>query len=400
MSNQPVTCSSTPAIIKPDRKKNTLRAQRLAQIGFWYWEPSGNYVEWDEIYSEIMGLPAEKMEMTLNQCIASVNQGDQEMIRQILEDVATSESDDIPDMSYRISDKNGNEKYLRVLIDVERDACGQISTVVGTAQDVTGQEKEAKSKLIEAQLGLDKAKEASRAKSDFLANMSHELRTPLNAIIGYSEMVGEELEDGLPEHQAWVTEDIGRITHSARHLLSLINSVLDMSKIESGQMSLDIQSFSIDQLIEDVHQIISPLVCRNNNRFSIDQSDAPDIIIGDKLRIRQVIVNLVNNALKFTQDGVVTLKILSEESDKILFEVHDTGIGIEPELQKEIFSPFKQASTGRNREFDGTGLGLAISKQLTELMQGTIGAESELGVGSVFRVELPLRMSKSANESL
>ncbi len=396
MSNQPAVCSGMPAISKPDRKKNTLRAQRLAQIGFWYWEPASNYVEWDEIYSEIMGLPPEKMEMTLNQCIASVNQGDQEMIRKILEDVATSETDEIPDMSYRIIDKHGSEKYLRVLIDVERDPCGQILTVVGTAQDVTAQEKEAKSKLIEAQLGLDKAKEASRAKSDFLANMSHELRTPLNAIIGYSEMIGEELEDGLPDDQEWVTADIGRITHSARHLLSLINSVLDMSKIESGQMSLDIQSFSIDQLIEDVQQIISPLVCRNNNRFSIDQSEAPDIITGDKLRIRQVIVNLVNNALKFTHNGDITLKVVGDKSDRVVFEVHDTGIGIEPELQKEVFSPFKQASTGRNREFDGTGLGLAISKQLTELMQGTIGAESELGVGSIFRVELPQKLLISA----
>ncbi len=230
----------------------------------------------------------------------------------------------------------------------------------------------------------DKAEAANQAKSQFLANMSHELRTPLNAIIGYSELIQEEGLDSMT--------DVQRINISARHLLSLINDILDVSKIESGELLLQAGHFELNDLIEEVNEIVSPLANRNQNRLLIVDKTDPDYVLnGDRLRVCQILVNLVDNALKFTREGVVELSITEQGDEDLVFVVKDDGIGITEEHLDNLFQPFKQANNAYNREYDGTGLGLTICKQLANMMGGDIEVDSRAGIGSTFTVTLPIR---------
>ncbi len=230
----------------------------------------------------------------------------------------------------------------------------------------------------------DKAEAANQAKSHFLANMSHELRTPLNAIIGYSELIQEE---GLS-----TMTDVQRINISARHLLSLINDVLDVSKIESGELALQEEKFAIGDLVDEVKEIVSPLIGRNQNVFTVQNQLLGDLnVVGDQLRVCQILVNLIDNALKFTKKGAVELTIMEQGEQEIVFAVKDEGVGIKEDQIGNLFQPFKQANNAYNREHDGTGLGLTICKQLAEMMDGEIEVESRPGIGSVFTVSLPIR---------
>ncbi len=234
----------------------------------------------------------------------------------------------------------------------------------------------------------DKAEAANQAKSHFLANMSHELRTPLNAIIGYSELIQEE---GLSS-----MNDVQRINISARHLLSLINDVLDVSKIESGELELHEERFAIGDLVDEVKEIVSPLIGRNQNVFTVQNQLLGEInVVGDKLRVCQILVNLIDNALKFTKEGAVELAIMGQGKQELIFVVKDDGVGIQEDQLGNLFQPFKQANNAYNREYDGTGLGLTICKQLAEKMNGQIEVESRPGIGSAFTVCLPIRQAEA-----
>jgi PAS domain S-box-containing protein len=234
------------------------------------------------------------------------------------------------------------------------------------------------------------AERASAAKSTFLANMSHELRTPLNAIIGYSEMLVEDAADG--GHQD-IVPDLGKIQSAGRHLLVLINDVLDLSKIEAGKMDLHVETFAIAPAVDSVVTTVRSLVEKNDNRLEVQLSEALGAMRSDTTRLRQILLNLLSNAAKFTERGTVQLTVDRQAdasgADWVTFRVADTGIGMTPEQLDKLFVAFAQAEAATASRYGGTGLGLAISRLLCRMMGGTIDVESVAGEGSVFTVRLP-----------
>ncbi|HSR33689.1 MAG TPA: ATP-binding protein [Anaerolineae bacterium] len=251
----------------------------------------------------------------------------------------------------------------------------------------------------EAQAARTAAEDASRAKSTFLANMSHELRTPLNAIIGYSEILtedfqeDEELEDFIP--------DLQRIRAAGKHLLSLIDDILDLSKIEAGKMEIHLETFEVSRLISDVVSTVQPLVETNGNRLIVQQPGELGSMYTDLTKVRQSLFNLFSNAAKFTEEGTITLEVARETvegSDWVSFRVRDTGIGMTEEQVGKLFQVFSQADTSTARKYGGTGLGLAVTKRFCQMMGGDISVESELGVGSVFTIRLPAALAEREAE--
>jgi signal transduction histidine kinase len=229
--------------------------------------------------------------------------------------------------------------------------------------------------------------EASQHKSQFLANMSHELRTPLNAIIGVSEMLREDAE-ALKQD----TEPLDRVLGAGRHLLALINDILDLSKIEAGRMELHLESFALAPLIDGVIKTIEPMAAKNANQVAAHCDVAIGTMHADQMRLRQALLNLMSNANKFTERGAISIDAREQQDngrDWIIISVADTGIGMTPEQMCKLFQEFSQADASTTRKYGGTGLGLAISKRFCEMMGGDITVASEPGKGSVFTVRLP-----------
>ncbi|WP_159883240.1 hybrid sensor histidine kinase/response regulator [Paenibacillus puerhi] len=233
----------------------------------------------------------------------------------------------------------------------------------------------------------DEAIKANLIKSQFLANMSHELRTPLNAIIGYSEMLKEDAED-LGE--ATFVEDLGKISKAGKHLLALINDILDISKIEADKMEVYVEACDLTKLTQEAVNTVAPLIEANGNQLEVRCVDGH--IATDVTKVRQILINLLSNASKFTHGGTVSLEVCEETRNGragYRFRVADTGIGMSPEQMKKLFEPFTQADSSTTRKYGGTGLGLAISRRFSHLLGGDISVESELGSGSVFACWLP-----------
>ena len=230
---------------------------------------------------------------------------------------------------------------------------------------------------------------ASRHKSEFLANMSHELRTPLNAIIGYSEMLQEEARD---QNAEGFVPDLQRINAAGKHLLELINGVLDLSKIEAGKMELYLEAFEVGPLVRDVAAVLEPLAQKNANRLEVQCVPDVGAMRADLTKLRQALFNLLSNACKFTERGVVSVAVTREaaaDGDSIVFAVSDTGIGMTPEQMARLFEEFGQVDASTTRRYGGTGLGLALSRRLCRMMGGDITVASEPGRGSTFTIRLP-----------
>jgi signal transduction histidine kinase len=234
--------------------------------------------------------------------------------------------------------------------------------------------------------------EASKHKSQFLANMSHELRTPMNAILGYTELI---LDGIYGEPTEKMTGVLARVQTNGKHLLGLINDVLDLSKIEAGQLVLSLNDYSIKDMVYNVFGVVESLAKNKNLALNVDmQKDLP-AAHGDERRLTQVLLNLVGNALKFTDQGSVTIKTVAS-LDSFTVSVTDTGPGIAPVDQAKIFEEFQQADSSTTKEKGGTGLGLAIAKQIVEMHGGRLWVESEVGKGSTFLFSLPVNVERQA----
>ena len=237
----------------------------------------------------------------------------------------------------------------------------------------------------------EQAEAATRTKSQFLANMSHELRTPLNAVIGIAEMLHEEADDA---RQETFLEPLDRIAAASKHLAVLINEILDLSRIEAGRLELHVEEFDVAPMLEEVVTTAEPLAQRNRNRISIDAPGDLGLMCSDATRVRQILLNLLSNACKFTEDGSVTLAAQRETAqglDWIELTVSDTGIGISEEEIEHLFEEFTQGDSSSTRRYGGSGLGLAISRRLCHLLGGDISTRSHPGGGASFTVALPVR---------
>lgn len=263
------------------------------------------------------------------------------------------------------------------------------ASVVDSQSELLKEIDRHQSTLEQLTVAKEDAERANNAKSEFLAKMSHELRTPLNAVLGYSEILLEDAElDGRGEEIA----DLQKISAAGKHLLSMVNDILDISKIEAGKTELYLEEIDLDKLITEVESTARPLAAKNTNAFSVQRDPNLGMIRVDATKLRQAIFNLLSNAAKFTQNGEITLearRYRGAKGDEISIAVKDTGVGISEEQIQSLFSAFTQANASITAKFGGTGLGLALSKNLCRLMGGDITVKSKLGEGAVFTITLP-----------
>ena len=240
------------------------------------------------------------------------------------------------------------------------------------------------------------AEAASKAKSQFLANMSHELRTPLNAIIGYSEMLQEEADDlGTPE----IKPDLQKIHGAGKHLLGLINDILDLSKIEAGKMTLYLETFAVETLLNEVAATMQPMINKNGNQLTLEIAPEIGSMRADVTKVRQALFNLLSNASKFTDKGSITLRA-QRQGANLVFDVIDSGIGMTPEQVGRLFQAFAQADASTSKKYGGTGLGLALSRKFCQLMGGDLTVVSEAGKGSTFTATIPAEVIEVAEETV
>ncbi|HVN77476.1 MAG TPA: ATP-binding protein [Terriglobia bacterium] len=287
---------------------------------------------------------------------------------------------------------DGKRRRILVTVTPRFSPSGEFQSSFGMFRDITEYKQAA-----ELRIAKESAEAASQAKSEFLANMSHELRTPLNAILGYSEMLQEQVqEDGDSE----LLSDLKKIHSAGKHLLTLINDILDLSKIEAGKMQLSLETFEVADIIEEVVDTVLPIVNKNGNVLKL--SLPPDIgfMHSDLTKTRQVLYNLLSNAARFTQNGSIQLEAKRQKrecADWVSFRVEDTGIGMSEDQLENLCKPFFQADTSITRKYGGTGLGLAISLRFCRLMGGELSVTSEMGKGSAFTVSLPAEIAVASS---
>ncbi len=362
-------------------------AQALAHVGSWEWNLDTDEVVWSAELAAIFGHAIEDTAHKPSDWMGTVHPDDVEQVNRAVDEAMNLGS---TENEYRIIRPDGEVRWL---LGHRRGIDGPNGRrMVGTIQDITErrheEERRRDAEALAAQALRESeraALEASRMKSQFLANMSHEIRTPMNGVIG---MIDALLHSALTEEQQRHAETARR---SAESLLTIIDDVLDFSKIEAGRLELEAEAVDLLELTGELRHLLWPRAQARGLRLIVSLDPAvPDVVLGDAVRLRQILVNLITNAIKFSEDGEIVVTIACDEDEVLRFEVADQGIGIDDETLAGLFEPFTQADASTTRRFGGTGLGLAISRQLAELMGGTLDATSEPGAGSTFRFTAPL----------
>ena len=368
-------------------------ALQSAGVGTWSWDVNSNRIDWDDFVRPLLGLAPGAAQDRYQDFLSLVHPEDRD--RTLRETTAALE-DDVPyDTEYRVVWPDGTVRALASRGKVYRDAAGKPLRMSGVCLDITER------RLAEEQRQAREAAEAAnRAKSDFLASMSHELRTPLNAIIGFSELLENHTFGPLNERQQ---RYVVNVLTSGRHLLQLINDILDLSKVEAGHMELALSEFDAGTTVSDARIMVGTLAEKKSLTLEVEVEEGLPPINADHSKFKQILYNLLSNAIKFTPAGgrirVVVRRTAANgrENGKWLeVAVSDTGIGLKQEDQERIFGTFEQVDSAYAREQQGTGLGLALTRKFVELHGGRIWVESALGKGSVFRFVLPLQASAPA----
>ena len=379
-----------------------------AELGLWDWQVPSGHVSFNARWAEMLGYRAEEVEPDLRSWTALIHPDDWPAVQAELQPHLDGRTSAYR-CEHRLRHRDGHWVWVldagRV---VERDGEGRALRAVGIHLDVTERhvaldalersrtelEQRVAERTIELADARRRAESANEAKSAFLANMSHEIRTPMNAIIGLSRLMAGSAAD--PRQ----VERIGKIEHAAAHLMALIDDILDLSKIEAGRMTLEQVPFSISELLEQVRSFVAPQAMARDLRLELDAQVQPDLLIGDPTRLRQALLNLAGNAVKFTAKGSVMLRVRSLGGSagrvRLRFEVEDTGIGLSADQIARLFVPFEQADASTTRRFGGTGLGLAITRRLAAMMGGEVGASGEVGKGSCFWFSAEFGMPASA----
>jgi PAS domain S-box-containing protein len=361
------------------------QAHALAHIGVWSWDLGKDEIIWSEELWRISGHSPGFEPLSLARLSEFFVQESIDHLQDAVE--SALKSGEPYQLELEMLHEDQSVRWLYAFGGPVRDERGAITHLHGTLQDIT----ERKQAEIALRKALDRAESANRAKTEFLANMSHEIRTPVNGVMGMLQLMQKSTQDAKQEELA------GIAIQSCKRLTSLMSDILDLSRIEVGKMELAEEEMSVPELMLSVAQLFNVAASQKNLALRFDnEQDIPPVVLGDAVRMRQILNNLVGNAIKFTETGSVVatasrLPTTHDERCWILFTISDTGIGIRDEMLQDMFKPFTQAESSYTRRYQGAGLGLAIVKQLVQLMGGAIAVESEERVGTTVYVSIPFR---------
>lgn len=380
-------------------KDSLTRAQHIARMGNWDWHITENRLYWSEGIYGLFGVEPNTYQASYQAFLHSIHPDDRQHVEA---EVAAALAGQRPyDVYHRIVRPDGEIRIVRECAEILRDGEGRPLRMSGTVSDVTEAktleaelrrhqdhlEELVQSRTAELEAATQRAEAANRAKTEFLARMSHELRTPLNAIIGYGQIMREDLsETGSTQ----ILDDLDKVHGAANHLLSIINAVLDLSKVEAGRMECFVEEFSVGDLLDETVAIAEPLMKKNGNRLVVVCHYRGLTLHSDRQKLKQILLNLLSNAAKFACNSEVNLTVARDGDHTVALRVADRGIGMSEEALQHLFQPFTQVDGSTRRKFDGTGLGLYLTQKFAEMLGGSVGAESTQGVGSTFTVRLPL----------
>lgn len=373
------------------REAELSEAQEIGRMGHWHWTVGSSEIEWSRQIYKIFGVDEDAFHPTLDNVNALLHAKDVGRLLQAFQRAIIEQN--TYDMDFRVNRADGEVRHVRCEGRCEIDEQGEVVALFGIMQDIT--ERVNNEKVLRE--SKEAAERAYAAKSQFLANMSHELRTPLNAIIGFSEMMQRQLLGpiGTEKYLDYITG----IRESGEHLLDLISDILDMSKMEAGKYTLDLEQLNLSKTIRLAIHMMEGRAVDSGIKLSADIPNEDLVITADRRALMQILLNIISNAVKFTDDGGQVNIIIREREQYVSIKVHDTGIGIPPNKLSNIVRPFEQVSSHYSRDHQGSGLGLAITKELVELHHGTLLIDSELDKGTTVTVHIPYQIQTDDSQS-